>query len=150
MAITIETASVRHLERLCEIETECFKKEAFTKRQIASLLSDYNSIGLVAKEDGKIIGFIIGIVCIERNELAGHILTIDVSLSHRRRGIGLNLLQEIEETFRKKEVRISYLEVREDNVQALRLYEKNGYKKIGRLVHYYGDANGLYLRKDLV
>jgi len=149
MAVTIEDASIRHLNRLYEIETECFEKEAFTKQQIAQLLRDYNSVSLVAKVEDKIVGFIIGRICIERNSLTGHILTIDASPTHRRRGIAQNLLQEIEKIFKAKGVTASRLEVREDNIAALRLYEKLGYKRVARLKNYYGNAHGIYLRKDL-
>jgi ribosomal-protein-alanine acetyltransferase len=149
MTISVEGASIRHLDRLYEIELECFKKEAFAKQQIARLLTDYNSISLVAKINDKIAGFIVATVDFERNVLGGHILTIDVSLSHRRKGIGLRLLQETEKLLREKGIRASHLEVREDNLAALKLYQKSGYRKVGRLKNYYGNANGIYLWKSL-
>jgi len=149
MAITIEGATIKHLDRLYEIEMECFEKEAFTKQQIAHLLTDYNSISLVAKEDKKIIGFIIGMIYMEGKSLTGHILTIDISPIHRRKGIGIKLLQEIEKIFKERGVKICRLEVREDNVAALNLYQKLGYKKVGELKGYYGNAHGICLRKIL-
>jgi ribosomal-protein-alanine acetyltransferase len=149
MTETIEDASIRDLDRLYRIETECFEKEAFTKEQIAYLLTDYNSIGLVAKSNGDIIGFIIGKLYVERNSVIGHILSIDISPSYRRKGIAQKLLQEIERIFSEKNAKLCYLEVREDNIAALNLYQKAGYKKIGKLEHYYGNAHGLYLRKTL-
>jgi ribosomal-protein-alanine acetyltransferase len=149
MTVIIEDASIRYLDRLYKIEMECFEKEAFTKQQIAYLLTDYNSIGLIAKINGEIVGFVIGKVYVERNSLTGHILTIDVSPSHRRKGIAQGLLQEIERIFREKNAKTCYLEVREDNIAALNLYCKFGYEKIGRLKNYYKDAHGLYLRKAL-
>ena len=147
--LTIEDASIRHLDRLIEIEMECFEKEAFTKQQIAYLLTDYNSISLVAKINDKIVGFIIGKINVQRKSLAGHILTIDISPTHRRKGIAERLLQEIEKIFREKGIKVCYLEVREDNIAALSLYQKSGYKKIGRLKNYYENAHGIYLRKTL-
>lgn len=149
MPVTVETASMRLLDRLYEIERECFKEEAFSRRQIASLLEDYNSIGLVAVENEKIVGFIIGMICVKRSASDGHILTIDVLPQHQRKGIGMKLLQEIEKIFIEKNVKTCHLEAREDNVEALRLYEKAGYKKIGKLRNYYGEADGLYLCKPL-
>jgi len=128
---------------------ECFEKETFTKQQIAYLLNDYNSISLVAKENEKIVGFIIGRIHVERKSLIGHILTIDISPAHRRKGIAVKLLQEIERIFKEKSVKVSYLEVREDNLVALSLYQKSGYKKIGRLRNYYENAHGICLRKTL-
>jgi ribosomal-protein-alanine N-acetyltransferase len=149
MQITIEDASIRHLDRLYEIETRCFESEAFTKQQIASLLTDYNSISLVAKANGEIVGFIIGMLYSENGKIVGHILTVDVLPEHRRKGIGLRLLKEIEEIFKGKGVNVCVLEAREDNIAALRLYQKLGYQKVAKLKHYYGSAHGIFLRKDL-
>ena len=149
MSVTIEDASIRHLDRLYEIEMECFEREAFTKQQIAHLLTDYNSVSLVAKVNGKIVGFIIGMIYLERNSLTGHILTIDISPIHRRKGTAQKLLQEIEKIFTEKGVKACRLEVREDNIAALRLYQKFGYKKVAKLKNYYGNAHGIYLKKDL-
>ena len=149
MKITIEDASIKQLDELYKIEMECFEREAFSKQHIANLLSDYNCISLVAKTNGKIVGFVIGMIHIERNALVGHILTVDVSPSHRRRGIAQRLLQKLEEIFKEKGVKSCRLEVREDNIAALKLYQKLGYKKIGKLENYYGDAHGIYFRKEL-
>jgi len=147
--VKIEDASIMHLDRLFEIEMECFRSEAFTKQQIAQLLTNQNCISLIAKENDKIIGFIIGMVYAEDDVLTGHILTIDVSPSYRRKGVGIKLLQELERIFRDRQVKVSRLEVREDNIAALGLYQKLGYKKVGKLHHYYGDAHGILLEKVL-
>lgn len=150
MPITIEDASIKHLDRLYEIEMECFKKEAFTRQQIARLLQNSNSISLVAKENGNIIGFIIGALSMENGNLVGHILTIDVAPSHRRKGVGIRLLQEIEKIFKSRQVKICRLEAREDNIAALNLYQKLGYKRVGKLKYYYGNAHGILLEKTLL
>ncbi len=149
MAVTIEDASIRHLDRLYKIEMECFKREAFTKQQIAQLLTSHNAISLIAKENEEIVGFIIGMLYVEDNTLVGHVLTIDISLNHRRRGVGIKLLHEIEKIFRDKQARVCRLEVREDNIAALSLYQKLGYKKVAKLEYYYGDAHGILLEKSL-
>ncbi|MEM3640685.1 MAG: ribosomal protein S18-alanine N-acetyltransferase [Candidatus Bathyarchaeia archaeon] len=149
MELTIEDASIRYLDSLYEIEMKCFTKEAFTKQQIAYLLTDYNSIGLIAKVNGQIVGFIIGRIYIDEESLIGHILTLDVSPTHRQKGIAQRLLLEIEKIFKGKGVKECRLEVREDNIAAINLYRKLGYKKVGKLRHYYENAHGLYLRKAL-
>jgi ribosomal-protein-alanine N-acetyltransferase len=149
MTITVETASLRHLNRLYEIERECFGEEAFSQHQIATLIRDYNSISLVAVENNIIIGFILGAIYFQRNALDGHVLTIDISPPNRRRGVGSRLLKEIERIFSEKNVKTCHLEVKEDNVEAIKLYEKAGYKKIAKLKNYYGRTDGLYLCKSL-
>lgn len=149
MTAVIEDALVRHLDRLSEIETECFIDEAFTKEQILHLLKEYNCVNLVARVDGIIAGFVIGMMYVDRKALHAHILTIDVSPAYRRRGIGQLLLQEIERIFKEKGVNASHLEVREDNVAAINLYRKLGYEEIGKLRNYYGKVNGIYFKKVL-
>ena len=149
MLAKIEKASIEHLDRLYEIEMKCFETEAFTKQQIAYLITDSNSVILVSRVKGEIVGFIIGKTYMDKKPATGQILTIDVSPKHRRKGIGQRLLQEIERTFKDKGVKICYLEVRENNFVALSLYQKFGYKRVGRLENYYGNAHGIRLRKAL-
>lgn len=149
MEIKIETASLKQLDRFFEIEERCFDQEAFTKRQIAYLLTDYNTIALVAKADNNIAGFIIAQEEIENNTLYGHIITINVAQTYRRKGIATSLLKEIEDIFKQKGITECHLEVREDNKAALKLYQNSGYQKIGRLEKYYGKTHGLYLKKTL-
>jgi ribosomal-protein-alanine N-acetyltransferase len=149
MLAKIEKASIEHLDRLCEIEMKCFETEAFTKQQIAYLLTDSNSVILISRVKSEIVGFIIGKTYTDKKPATGHILTIDVLPKHRRKGIGQRLLQKIEKTFEDKGIHLCYLEVRENNFVALSLYQKSGYKKVGRLENYYGNAHGIRLRKVL-
>jgi ribosomal-protein-alanine acetyltransferase len=149
MAVKIEDTSIRLLGKLYEIEKQCFGQEAFTKQQLIYLLTAYNAIGLAARVNSEIAGFAIARVDIGRNTSFGHILTIDIAPAYRRKGIAQKLLHEIETIFREKGIKECRLEVREDNVAALNLYQKLGYKKVGKLEKYYGDAHGLYLQKTL-
>jgi len=150
MELVIEDASIRDLDRLYEIESECFLEEAFSKAQIAQLLKDYNSISLVARVVEDIVGFLISTVYADRKALHGHVLTIEVLPTHRRSGVGKALLDEVENIFRQKGVKSLTLEVREDNVAAIGLYRRLGYEVVGQLKNYYGSAHGIYLRKALV
>ena len=149
MDIKIETATLKLLDKLYEIERESFEKEAFSKQQIRYLLTDYNAISFVARIENEIVGFAIGRLEVTRGTLYGHILTLETLPSHRRKGVGQRLLGELERLFNEKGASESRLEVREDNVVAIRLYQKLGYKPVGKLERYYGNANGLYLKKNL-
>ena len=149
MPAKIEKASIGDLDRLCEIELRCFETEAFTKQQIAYLLTDSNSVILGSRVKGEIVGFIIGKTYMDEKPATGQILTIDVSPNQRRKGIGERLLQEMEKTFKDRGVKMCDLEARENNIVALSLYHKFGYKRVGRLENYYGNAHGIRLRKVL-
>ncbi len=150
MSVTIRQATVNDLETLYEIEKECFTTEAFTKEQIAYLLQNSNAVSLVAQIDGENAGFIIGLTYSGNKVRIGHIYTIDVAVKHRRRGIGLRLLEELEKIFAEKGVETCYLEVRIDNVAARELYRKQGYIETGRLKGYYPmGTHGVQLKKNL-
>ncbi len=150
LSVTIQLATVNDLETLYEIEKECFAAEAFTKEQLGYLLQNPNAIGLVAHIDGENVGFVIGLTYNKNNVRIGHIYTIDVAVKHRRRGIGLRLLQELEKTFAEKDVETCYLEVRIDNAAARQLYRKQGYMETERLNGYYPlGTHGIRLKKKL-
>ena len=149
MEIKIESASIRLLDKLYEIEEQCFDQEAFTKRQISYLLTDYNTIALVAKANNDISGFVIAQVEVENDRVFGHIITVNVAPVYRRKGIGTKMLIEIESLLKQKGIIECQLEVREDNSAALKLYQRIGYQKIGKLENYYGKKHGIYLKKTL-
>lgn len=150
MSITIHPATVDDLETLYEIEKECFAAEAFTKEQLGYLLQNPNAMSLVAQMDGENAGFVIGLTYNKNKVRIGHIYTIDVAVKHRRRGIGLRLLQELEKTFVEEGVETCYLEVRIDNAAARQLYRKQGYMETERLEGYYPmGIHGIRLKKKL-
>jgi len=149
METKIETATITILDKLYEIEEQCFDQEAFTKRQISYLLTDYNTIALMAKTDSDIVGFIIAQVEVEENTEFGHIITINVAPNQRRKGTATKLLHKIENLLKQKGITQCRLEVREDNKHAIKLYQKLGYQTVGILENYYGKKHGLYLKKIL-
>ena len=150
MQITVERASFKDLKNLCKIEKECFSHEAFSREQIAYFLEASNAISRVAKVDGEIAGFIIGLIKHWGGLRIGHIYTVDVAPNYRRMGIGLRLLEKIEKIFLEKGVETCFLEVRTNNIAARKLYQKQGYTELGKLNNYYAEGiHGIRLRKKL-
>jgi ribosomal-protein-alanine acetyltransferase len=149
MDLKIETATIRLLDELYALEEECFDQEAFSKRQIAYLLTDYNSIALMAKVESSIVGFVIAQVEVEENTEFGHIITLNIAPKRRHQRIATNLLKEIESILKRKGITECRLEVREDNHAAIKLYKTLGYQTVGKLENYYGAKHGLYLKKIL-
>jgi len=150
LQITIQHASLKDLETLYEIEKECFDHEAFSREQIAYFLKAPNAVSLVAQVNGETAGFVIGMTETLKDSKVGHIYTVDVAPRYRRIGVGLKLLEEIEKRFIERGVEECFLEVRFDNLAARRLYEKQGYKKLGKLDNYYAKGiHGIRLGKKL-
>lgn len=150
LPITIEQAKIKDLGSLYNIERECFTYEAYTKEHIAALLRSPKAIGLAAKIEGEIAGFIIGAIENSGGTKIGHIYTIDVALKHRRVGVGQKLLGELEQAFLKKGATASYLEVRSDNNAARELYHKRGYTELEPMKDYYSrGVHGIRFMKKL-
>ena len=77
----------------------------------------------------------------------GEILNLGVAGAHRRRGLGRSLVQQVLAVLATRGVRVVYLEVRESNAGARRLYEALGFSEVARRARYYRrpveDAEGL-------
>ena len=95
MEVKIETATPKLLDILFKIEQQCFDEEAFTKRQIAYLLTDYNTLALAAKTNTDIAGFVIAQIETDETEF-GHIITLNVAPNFHHKGIATKLLGEME------------------------------------------------------
>ena len=147
MELKIETATLKLLDQLCSIEEQCFSEEAFSRRQIAYLLTDYNTIALAARDNFDIAGFIIAQIDVENNIEYGRIITLNIHYNYRRKHVATRLLQEIQAILRQRGITECRLEVREDNHAAIKLYQTLGYQTLGKLEKYYGKKHGLYLKK---
>ena len=82
---------------------------------------------------------IIGYVCVRTILDVTHILNLAVLPEFRRRGIGSMLLRDaLNELKRlKPDINLITLEVRESNTAAIELYEKFGFKVMGKRISYY-------------
>lgn len=86
----------------------------------------------VAKDNGKIVGYIT-VICGKFIKVRGTAyILMGVLASHRRRGIGTQLLSEAESFVRAQQMHRIELEVFEQNESAIKLYEKLGYTTEGR------------------
>lgn len=101
----------------------------------------------VAEVDGLVVGFVCFRVVGDEAEL----LNLAVLPSSRRQGIGSRLLEQtLQDAARPGATRI-FLEVRETNLDALRLYKRRGFTVSTRRQAYYSDppADALVLALDL-
>ena len=88
---------------------------------------------LVAEDGAGIVGYIIGRSVIDQ----GEILNLGVTLPARRRGIGAALVRQLLAAFSLAGAREAFLEVRESNLAAQRLYQSFGFREVGRRRRYY-------------
>lgn len=85
-----------------------------------------------------IIGFII--VLMQIGEC--HILNLCVDPTTQRQGLGTQLLTHALTNAKEKGMKLAYLEVRCSNENAIALYKKKGFTKIGERKGYYSAAEG--------
>jgi ribosomal protein S18 acetylase RimI-like enzyme len=80
----------------------------------------------------------------------GHILTLDVAESHRRRGLGTQLLLRSEQELAARGVREIVLETSVENTAGAAFWQRHGFQMVRRLKRYYLDRIDAYeMRKNI-
>jgi ribosomal-protein-alanine N-acetyltransferase len=135
--------------QLYAIELLCFEPPLrFPRTYLRELLSRSDSASWVAEDNGMIAGFAIVDFTTEAEGTVGYIETIEVAPSHRRQGIGAELLQLIETSARAAQATAIWLHVDTQNDAAIRIYAAHGYRRHGRRENYYarGRAAEIYVK----
>ena len=96
---------------------------------------------LVYIKDNKVLGYLYYSDIYDRIEIN----QIEVLEKFRCKGIASSLLEELIK--QKKDIT---LEVRENNIPAIKLYEKFGFKKIAVRSKYYGNIDGILMERKYV
>jgi len=142
----IRRATIFDVRAVHRLEQAIFPLDAYPYFDLILLFFWPGIINLkVIAPDGSMAGF----VSATRNFFRprGWIITIGVSLSHRRRGFGRLMLATAEKRLHKPFVRLT---VRASNVPAITLYRSMGYSVIERKVAYYRDGEaGLIMEKAI-
>lgn len=96
-------------------------------------------------EKDKIIGFLLYSLIYDRIEIE----QFEVTTKERRKGIGNKLLNYLVEKYQDNNIKNITLEVKEDNIVAINLYKKYGFKKVSTREKYYDGINGILMEKAL-
>ena len=88
---------------------------------------------LVAEEHGTVAGYVVAHQAADE----GEILNLGVATAHRRQGLGRALVEGVVAMLAGRGVRVVYLEVRESNAGARRLYQSLGFGEVARRARYY-------------
>ena len=140
--VQITEMSLSDLENIKEILISDFD-DFWNYNILKSELESSNSKYIIAKtNDGEIIGFA-GIKIILDN---ADIMNIVVKKSWRNQGVGNLLLNNLISLCKELNLVSLSLEVNEDNLPAIHLYEKVGFKKIGLRKNYYNWKDGIIMQ----
>ena len=105
-------------------------------------LESPNSKYIIAKTNG---GEIIGFAGIKIIVDTADIMNIVVKKSWRNQGVGNLLLSNLISICKISNLSSLSLEVNEDNLPAIHLYEKFGFKQVGVRKNYYQDKDGMIM-----
>lgn len=127
-----EKATIDGIDEMLEIEEKSFISH-WNKQTFIDEFSADNGYYIVAKLDGKIVGYSGFRFVLDE----GHITTLAVHPDYRGRGIGTSLVSKLIESAKNKNIKRLFLEVRESNKVAQKIYKKLGFKVIDRRREYY-------------
>lgn len=131
-SMTIRPMEEADLEQIEVIEKDCFSIP-WSVKSFLDACTNKDNIYLVCCADDKVVGYC-GLWTVLGE---GNITNMAVANAYRKQGVGEALMKEMERLGQLKDVSIFFLEVRESNEPAKRLYEKMGYREIGRRKRFY-------------
>ena len=122
--------------KIANLESQVFS-DPWSESSVLDNAHSDNYLIMCAKEDEDLLGYVIYMLLGEEAEL----LRIAVKEEARNRGIASQLLDIMvgQIADEAKEVKSLFLEVRENNVAARKLYEKTGFGEVGMRKNYYSN-----------
>lgn len=110
--------------------------EKYTEKILDGVKKNQGHI-FVAEDEGKVVGFITGIIKKQDDEglldtiptLAGEIYELYVSSDYRGENIGTQLMNKLEEYFKRKKCTLLEVGVFAPNVRTLGFYKNKGYQE---------------------
>lgn len=126
----MQNSDIDEVKKLDEI---CFEEDSWDEDFFIEELRDEHSDYIVGEIGGKIIAC--AGIKIFLDEAEG--MTVAVLPEFQGRGIGKKILLETIRLAKKRGAKSMILEVRVSNVPALHVYQKFGFKIVGRIKRYY-------------
>jgi len=133
MPVAIRSAALNDVPAILAIEQRALGAAHWTAEQYYKLVG--SGVVLVAEETGRLCGFI----CAKAAAGEWEIENVVVAAGVLRRGIANELLRNLIQRAAGETASAILLEVRESNLPARRLYEKHGFREVGRRRLYYRD-----------
>jgi ribosomal-protein-alanine acetyltransferase len=141
VVLIIRKASLKDFNEIYNIEIVSFKEESFSRSLIKELLLNFPDFFLVAEFEGKVVGYISAVL--EKD--CCHIYSLAVLPDFRGKGIGSSLLNELLNKLKEINIKKVFLEVKTNNMVAIKLYEKFNFKIKEVKRKYYPDGSDAYV-----
>jgi ribosomal-protein-alanine N-acetyltransferase len=135
MNYIIRKMAVEDLEQVVAIDQTSFSLPWPPRSFYFEVTNNPASRCWVADADGKIIAMVVAWFIVDEI----HIATIATHSDFRKQGVGADLLAHTLQFAKEEGAVTSFLEVRESNASALKMYLKFDYVETGRREGYYAD-----------
>jgi len=129
-------ASIEDIPQIIEIMNRGYHQN-WDSNYYKNLISDGNSFAYVLSLNEEIVGFITG----KKSRDICDIYMIIVDIKYRRQGFANLLLSKTITALSDLKITEFFLEVAENNNQAINLYQKNGFIAVNRRIGYYKISN---------
>lgn len=136
--IVLRAARGSDLDALVEIETRCFASDRLSRRSFRRLLGGEHARLLVAENAAAVLGY--SLVLFRNGTGLARLYSMAVLPEATGTGLGARLLAAAERAAREAGCVLVRLEVAVDNVAALSLYRRAGYRTLRTLAAYYEDG----------
>lgn len=126
----------------------------WTDGEFEQLLAQDTVFGFAGLEMGRGNAGLVGFVLARMAAGEAEILTVAVARSHRREGLGWQLMHAVLRELHAARAEALFLEVDETNQGAIALYRRLGFHEVGKRPRYYQAQDGsrsgaLVMRRDL-
>ncbi len=134
---TFQIANKDHVDGMHVIEKQSFITPWSHKSIYDDVTNNKMATYIVVLDSKKVVGYLGFWAIIDE----AHITTIAILKTYRRKHLALQLFNKMMEIVKDKEIMAITLEVRENNIPAICLYEKLGFKRESIRKNYYQDTN---------
>lgn len=147
--MTIQLARIKDIKALRALEEDTFITDRLSTQQFKHFIRVKNAWVLTYKLHKTLIAS--AIVLFRKNSKIVRLYSIAVDNKHRHQGIGKALHHYIEAKLQQTQHTEIRLEVRKDNHEAIRFYNKHHYAIFGVYKKFYEDkTDALRMRKTLI
>jgi [ribosomal protein S18]-alanine N-acetyltransferase len=136
MPVLLRRLRETDLDRVALLESRCHESP-WTRGQFADSLAA-GHLAWVLEDGRRLLGYLVAMLGVDEM----HLLDITVDPARRGEGHARRLLAELADACRAARAPWLWLEVREGNAAARRLYAAWGFEPVGRRKGYYARADG--------
>ncbi len=146
--VVCRPVGLNRTDDLLALEEACFPTDRISRRNLRHLLRTPSAYCVGAYHRGELVGSMV--ILFKCNSRSARVYSLAVSSAARGMGIGRRMMAKAVREARRRGCDRMRLEVRMDNMPAIRLYERLGFSDTQVLPGYYEDgAHAFVMRKEL-